>query len=73
MILLLKTLSDEVQHYLSILIEKKFSVPDISDITEDFTNAKGKILNEIFDVAVHCLLISHGKYYSLIEQVAIHP
>ncbi len=57
----------------SLSYSKKFSVPDISDISEDFTNAKSEILNELFDVAILCFLISHGKYYSSIESVAIRP
>jgi hypothetical protein len=46
---------------------------DISDIPEDFTDNKTGILNELFDVVIHCVLISHGEYYSLIEPVAINP
>jgi hypothetical protein len=53
--------------------KKKKSVPDVIDITEDFTDYKTEILNELFDTAIHCFLISHGKYYILIELVAIHP
>ncbi len=48
-------------------------MPDIGDIAEDFTNAKNEILNELFYVMICFFLISHDKYYSLIELVAIYP
>jgi hypothetical protein len=70
----LKALSGEVQvfilHCPPFLTAKKFSVPDISVIAKDFTDAKSEILNELFVVAICCF---HGKYDGSIESVAIHP